>query len=261
MLRLHQLLRGPLTDRHREPLRLAQLVVDEAQDFSPLELRVMLDLVPKQNPVTFAGDIAQHIVESSDFGDWANTLSTLGLDHVQVSPLRISYRSTRPIMEAARAVLGHLAPDEPVVAPRDGLPVELFRFAGRGELFAFLADALREVVADEPNASVALLCRDARHADEVYGALSRADLPHLRRVADFDFAFSPGIEVTDVRQAKGLEFDYVVMLDVDTIGYPATDAARRLLHVGLTRAAHQCWLTCTGTPSRLLPETLVPSDV
>lgn len=261
LLRLHQLLRGPLLDRHGEPMRLSQLVVDEAQDFSPLELRVMLDLVPRQNPVTLAGDTAQHIVESSDFGDWANTLSALGLAHVQISPLRISYRSTRPIMELARAVLGPLGPDEPILAPRYGLPVELFRFAGRGELFAFLSDALRELVLSEPNASVAVLCRDARHAEEVHESLSRADLPHLRRVADFDFAFMPGVEVTDVRQAKGLEFDYVVLLDVDATGYPATDAARRLLHVGITRAAHQCWLTCTGTPSRLLPEWLKPCDV
>lgn len=257
LLRLHQLLRGPLRDRHNENMRISQLVVDEAQDFSPLELRVMLDAVPRGQPVTLAGDVAQQVMDGSDFGDWDKTLGALGLEHVKVSPLRVSYRSTRPIMELARAVLGPLAPVEELHAPRDGVPVELFRFGGRGEAYAFLSDALRDLALGEPSASVALLAYSPSQASEAYNALARADLPTLRRVADHDFSFSPGIEVTDVRQAKGLEFDYVIMLDVDAVTYPVTDASRRLLHVGITRAAHQCWLMCVGTPTQLLPDWLV----
>ena len=55
--------------------------------------------------------------------------------------------------------------------------------------------------------------------------------------------------MTEVEQAKGLEFDYVVLVDVTPEHYPDTPAARRLLHVGATRAVHQLWLTCVGTPS------------
>jgi len=64
--------------------------------------------------------------------------------------------------------------------------------------------------------------------------------------------------VTDVRQVKGLEFDYVVLLDVDASSYPVNDASRHLLHIGATRAAHQLWLVCTGgAPSPLLPRWLL----
>jgi DNA helicase-2/ATP-dependent DNA helicase PcrA len=63
--------------------------------------------------------------------------------------------------------------------------------------------------------------------------------------------------VTDVRQVKGLEFDYVVLLDVNEASYPAQDEARHLLHIAVTRAAHQLWLTATGKPSPLLPAELV----
>jgi DNA helicase-2/ATP-dependent DNA helicase PcrA len=257
LLRLYQLLVGPLQDRFGDPYKLSQLVVDEVQDFSPLELRVLLDVVPDGRPVTFAGDTAQQIALSSDFGDWARTLRELDLVHVEVSPLRVSYRSTRPIMEVARAVLGPLAPPEDVVAPRDGAPVELFRFAGKGEMVAFLADALHQLTANEPTANVAVLCADERDAAELHAALARADLPTLRHVAEYDFSFAPGIEVTDIRQAKGLEFDYVMIADADATRFPVTDAARRLLHVGLTRAAHQCWILCVATPSRLLPDSLL----
>src|SRR5205823_11479970 len=55
--------------------------------------------------------------------------------------------------------------------------------------------------------------------------------------------------VTDVAQVKGLEFDYVVMVDVNEASYPAVNWARHLLHIGVTRAAHQLWLVSTGEPS------------
>ena len=62
--------------------------------------------------------------------------------------------------------------------------------------------------------------------------------------------------MTDVRQTKGLEFDIVILLEVTDTAYPASDDARRLLHVAMTRAAHQLWITYTGTPSPLLPDAL-----
>jgi DNA helicase-2/ATP-dependent DNA helicase PcrA len=256
LLYLYQLLVGPLRYRRDQSLRYAHLVVDEVQDFSPLELRVLFGAVPAGQPITLAGDVAQQVVDSSDFGDWGRALEALGQGGVRVSPLRVSYRSTAPIMEAAHAVLGPLAPAEPPAAARPGAPVELFRFAGYGEAFAFLSEALQELTLAEPSASVAILTSDAGRADHAYAALARADLPGLRRVREYDFSFAPGVEVTDIRQAKGLEFDYVITLDVDTLHFPESDAARRLLHVGMTRAAHQCWLVSVGTPSRILPSWL-----
>ena len=56
---------------------------------------------------------------------------------------------------------------------------------------------------------------------------------------------------------KGLEFDYVIVLDVDAQSYPDTQAARRLLHVAATRAVHQLWMMSVGTPSPLVQEVVV----
>ena len=87
--------------------------------------------------------------------------------------------------------------------------------------------------------------------------LRRAEVPSLRRVRAQDFAFRPGVEVTDVRQVKGLEFDYVVMLDANDSSYGRDDESRHLFHIGVTRAAHQLWLVVTGTPSPLFPQGLL----
>ena len=136
---------------------------------------------------------------------------------------------------------------------RGGAEVEVLSFQDHGECIIFLADALRERVESEPTANVALLARTPETAELYWAGLSRADLNGLERVRDQEFSFEPGIEVTDVAQAKGLEFDYVVLLDVSETAWPRTDAGRRLLHVGATRAAHQLWVTCVGKPSPLLP--------
>ena len=62
--------------------------------------------------------------------------------------------------------------------------------------------------------------------------------------------------MTDVRQTKGLEFDIVVLLEANQESYPDSDHSRRLLHVAMTRAAHQLWVTYTGAASPLLPPGL-----
>jgi DNA helicase-2/ATP-dependent DNA helicase PcrA len=207
--------------------------------------------------LTLAGDTAQKLFLDNGFGDWRAVLSHLGLDHVAIEPLRIAYRSTCEILELARFAMGPLPIDVPAEANRRGAPVEAFRFSAVGAAVAFLAEALRDLAAREPRASVALLARYPEQADRCFEGLRRAEVPALRRVRAQEFTFRPGIDVTDVRQVKGLEFDYVVMLDTNASSYGTDDESRHLFHIGVTRAAHQLWLLVTGTPSRLVPPELL----
>jgi DNA helicase-2/ATP-dependent DNA helicase PcrA len=87
--------------------------------------------------------------------------------------------------------------------------------------------------------------------------LVRAEVPNARRIANQDYPFRPGIDITDVRQVKGLEFDYVILVDVNASTYIVDDESRHLLHIAATRAAHQLWIISTATPSRLIPTALL----
>ena len=91
-------------------------------------------------------------------------------------------------------------------------------------------------------------------AEELHRGLIRADVPNMRLIKNQEFTFKPGIEITDIAQTKGLEFDYVILTDADASTYGIDEASRHLLYVGVTRAAHQLWLLHTGNPSGLLPE-------
>jgi DNA helicase-2/ATP-dependent DNA helicase PcrA len=229
-------------------------VVDEAQDLSPLSIQVLCGAVKPGDPVTLAGDTAQRLVLDNGFASWDELIKHLRLKANILPPLAISYRSTQQVMVFGRHVLGHLAQEEALRDARDGAPVEHLRFEEMGEAVGFLADALKSLRDRERQATVALVARKAEVADQYYEGLRRAQVPNLRRVRVQDFDFSPGIDVTDVMQIKGLEYDYVVALEPTAEHYPSTDESRFQLHVIATRAAYQFWLLSSRTPSLLLPE-------
>jgi DNA helicase-2/ATP-dependent DNA helicase PcrA len=252
LLRAWQLRVGPLK-KGRRPLRFRHVVIDEVQDFSPLEVQVLLGCMERGCGVTMAGDTQQHVMQHSGFTSWQQFFDHLGVAGTEVETLKVSYRSSQEIVRFANDLLGDLQEDpEELIATRSGPAVELFSFSDQGACIAFLGDVLRDLASHERLASVALLTPSPEVSDAYYAGLSRSDLPRLRRVANQEFTFTAGIEVTEISQVKGLEFDYVVLVDTNAEHFPDTPAARRLLHVGATRAIHQLWVTSVGRPSPLV---------
>lgn len=274
LLRLFQVTRGPLLDSDGQPLAVAHLFMDEVQDASPVELKVLLDVAAgprdghrevSQLSVTLAGDMAQRMREEDDVHvafDWDATLKELGVPGGagMIEPLKVSYRSTAEITSFARGVLGPFAHEAEPIATRHGPPVELFGFASAGEAVAFLADALRDLASSEPDANVALLTRFPQQAEVYYDGLVRAEVPNVRRVRRQDFTWERGFDVTDVRQTKGLEFDEVILLETTQSSYPDSAQARHALYVGATRAAHQLWCITSEAPSKLVVEGLASME-
>ena len=153
LLRAWQKRMGPLRDRKRKPLRHVHIVLDEVQDFSPVEVQVLLDTTEKNQSVTLAGDVRQHISEQAGFSTWQGFLDRIGIESTALNTLQVSYRSTHPITRFALQVLD----DDKEPAPRttrDGPPVELFRFSDHGACVAFLSEELKQLIEQEPLANV-----------------------------------------------------------------------------------------------------------
>ena len=234
--------------------RTAHLVLDEAEDFALFELDVLGKLLGTPRSVTLAGDEAQQT--SSSFAGWSRSLATLGVSSAATCRLATSYRCPRPVAELARRVLGHLAPATEAKISREGAPVGWFGFPTNQQADLFLAGAVRDLVDREPHASLAVLTRDADAARRFYELIR--EMPEARLVQNGEFTFDAGVDVTEVEDAKGLEFDYVIIPDATVSAYPTTDDARRRLHVAITRASHQLWIAAGGVPSRLLAELAMP---
>ena len=188
LIRLCQVKRGGLVLPDGDELSWNHVAIDEAQDRSALEVKVLVESVaaPKgdldHRSVTIAGDTAQRLVFDNNFTTWADLLAQTGQPAI-VRPLRLSYRSTAEVMMLAREILGpELAPDpesEPLAA-RNGEPVELHEFGDIGEAVAFLGDALRNLMAREPTASCAVI---ARHPEQADAYATACAAPMCRRCA------------------------------------------------------------------------------
>jgi len=230
----------------------SHLVVDEAQDLAPMELMILGECLHVNSSVTIAGDAAQQSDPSIVFEGWDGVMRRLGVEEVEANMLQTNYRCPKPIADFGHAVLGDMAPNKLPDTTRDGKPVLQNIYPNEGVAFVSISEALTELRMEERLASIAVICVDTESAKKYYTGLKHS-IDEVRYVPDGEFTFMPGIDVTDVAQVKGLEFDYVIIPDANLREYPKNNVSSRALHVAVTRAVHQLWVISTGNKSDLIP--------
>lgn len=248
---------GERDSRYGKLATYTHMVIDEAQDLSPLELGVLGRAVRDGSSVTIAGDAAQQVDPATCFESWERVLDHLGMPRVAANHLTTTYRSTRPIAEFAHDLLGPYAPKTPPHAIKDGVAVMRSTLPTDGHVTILLTDTLTQLMLDEPQASVAVITKELDLAKRFYEALR--DVPKIRFIHDGEFEFKPGIDVTTAQQVKGLEFDYVIIPDASAGFYRDTPEDRRILHVAATRAIHQLWVISMGKECSILPPMEIAS--
>lgn len=222
--------------------RYDHIVLDEAQLIAPLELEVLRDALRPGGRFTVAGDERQVSDDSAWFDGWDATLARLGAGGAHRTELAHNYRSAPPIARAAE----ELAAGRAVEA--DGTYLTASRFAGDFYRVEALCSALDALAAGD--LTVGIIARDAEAARRIHRDLSLGLDPQL--ILDGAFSFEPGVVVTSVAEAQGLEFDVVVVPDATATAYPDAPTARRALYVAMTRAVDWLWLTAVGSWSPML---------
>ncbi len=248
---LFELLRLKTGGYRSEKKRLKQynhVVLDEAQDLAAIELKLLSGVLRKNGSFTVAGDSSQHINVAARFEGWDAVLANLGCSNASPVELKTIYRSPKPVADFAFEVLGTLAPPERPNVLKEGAPVVFSGYPHEGFVAMALVETLEDLTRTEPRASIAIICRDGKQAKTVYAGLANF-LSSVKLVLDGEFRFEQTVEVTEVSQVKGLEFDYVVVPDADALHYPITSESRRCLHVAATRAIHQLWIMWEGEKS------------
>ncbi len=225
----------PLLDEARSlleapPHRYGHVIVDEAQDLSPMQLRMIARRAP-DGGLTILGDVAQG-TGVVVYASWAEVLPHLPHgDEAAVEELRHAYRVPREIMEIALPLLDTIAPDvAPPIAYRTGAEApKMLRVEERELLAAAYREAERLARED---GLLALIAPDGLAAE-------------LEPDALWD-----GVPVLTPRRAKGLEFDHVVVVEPALIA--DGDQGLRALYVALTRPTK----TLVVVYSRPLPAAL-----
>ena len=232
VLRLIQLKNGGVPDGKGGTILLDHIVIDEAQDFGPVEFAIMMDSVEDKRQVTIVGDVAQKILFARKFIGWNKVVETLGLDEDAIIQLEVSFRCTVPIMTLANKVAG----DPKEVEGRAGTDPIWQRAENYIDLIETLVDWSRGLLRADPYKLIALICRYPKQAMELKEELD-AYLPGEVRLGHRDqFSFESGILVTNIHQVKGLEFDSVALVEPDEENYPAKkEESRNMIYVGITR--------------------------
>lgn len=225
------------------------IMLDEAQELSLLEVKVLGHFLDDEGSVTIAGDAMQHTSDEFSFASWEKVLRWMEVNNPSTHRLKTNYRSTIPIANLSTYVLGNLAVNVPV-AKKEGAPVVFNEFKGFGQAVVAMSDRLKDIVREEPEASVAVICKEEKLANYLFNSIDF--LEEARLVLDGEFDFTPGIDVTVTEQVKGLEFDYVIIPDADSHYYKDEPLSRRSLYVAVTRAVYQLWIFSTANPSALI---------
>ena len=203
------------------------VVVDEAQDLSPMECRAVARRLAAGS-LTVLGDLAQ-ATSPWAAADWQQTLAGLGRPGTAVRPLTRGYRVPSEVLDYANQLLPVIAPDLPAATAVRSEPGSLSvrpvdAFAGP------LVDVLTELTAVP--GSVGVVCADAA-VDDVVTLLTGAGLPAAALTDDGEEAAA--VAVVPATLVKGLEFDAVVVVDPAAI-VAAEPRGLHRLYVVLTRA-------------------------
>ncbi|MFE3326754.1 HelD family protein [Streptomyces sp. NPDC059176] len=210
---------------------LGHVVLDEAQDLSPMQYRAVGRRCTTGS-ATVLGDLAQGTTPWAT-RSWAEALAHLGKPDASVEELTAGFRVPREVIAYASRLLPHMSPGLAAVRSVRESPGSLEVRATVGDGDAAVVDACRESLRRE--GSIGLIAADAR-VPALAEALAAAGLTYL----------SPGEETTSESRltlvpaslAKGLEYDYVVLDEPAAVvdGEPDERTGLRRLYVALTRA-------------------------
>ena len=205
--------------------RCAHVLVDEAQDYSLLQLFLLRALWP-QSEFTLLADLRQAVTEPVSLAAEADFARAFGPE-LRVLRLQKSYRCTGPINALAFALLGE----------KGG--AEYFQRAGERPRFVCTEDAaqtVRELLLRPAEGLCGIIVPDVETARRLADRLGPID--GLQVLDSSDQIISGRIILLPLLLSKGLEFDTVIAVDVFARAAKGTAADRRRLYLCATRALH-----------------------
>lgn len=255
------------------------VIVDEAQDMGEQAFRLIRAIVPEtpsgdKNSIFIVGDAHQRIYARRA------SMSACGINvRGRSRQLRLNYRTTQEIRAWAVSILEGVSVDDldegtdtlrGYVSLMHGSAPELAGFRSEAEELNGLVAWVRALPENKIQiADIGILCARRADVDRVHAALSAAGLDTVvLQAGAADERSVPGVRITTMHRAKGLEFFAVALPFLSQATFPpagalktAVDAAdrediiaqhRSLLHVAATRAKRSLRVSWSGAPTSLL---------
>ena len=222
--------------------RVKHLIVDEMQDYTPVQYEVLNILYPCNK--TILGDFSQNV----------NPFNACRMEDILgrfkdplFVELKKSYRSTKEIMTFAASISPQTGIE---FLDRHGDVPACRGFSTEEEELFFILSRLA-VFRREGGNTFGIILKSRKKAEAFYEKLSK-HFPDASLLTSESNTFGGGILITSVQVSKGLEFDEVLIPEVTEETYQ-TPHDRTLLYIACTRAMHRLTLTFSGARSPLIP--------
>jgi superfamily I DNA/RNA helicase len=246
--------------------QVAHLLVDEAQDLHQAQLLLLAKHA--RRTVTLVADTEQKIYKTT----FSYESAGLTFDSGNVRALTLVFRPTGQIFGLARSLLAPADAATPRRLAFDG-PMPILCVAPDPEQEeAVIAQLAAMAATENPQGTVAVLARTWSALGRVHALLAeRHSIRGEIIQGTAGNVFTSGVKLTTLHSAKGLEFDIVIVAQVNEGVLPQAPSRyhgdmaaedleeylgyeRQLLYVAMTRARQTLYLTCSTPPSRFLDE-------
>lgn len=237
------------------------VVIDEVQDYSPVELAAVLSTLVPEGSLTLVGDVSQRTEDG--FPGWSR-LQGWWAERKKSSSfvkLEVSHRCTREIMRCA-SMLGDpsLSPASLDTAGRHGPKPRWLQGRDTEQSLEGLIEWITARSVEEPNALIAIVCFSGASCRELRSLLSPTFGPVVRLIEDGEMSFEQGILIGEAAALKGLEFYGVAVWEAINKVLPPGEIGANLLYVAATRAQeHLAFITSgrSNTPLSRLPAAVL----
>jgi hypothetical protein len=242
-----------------------QVLVDEATDFSPIQLACMATLARPDTRSFFAcGDFNQRV---TNWGTRSRDEMKWVLPDIATRTVAVAYRQSRQLHNLARQLVAMSGGSEedavlPDFAKNEGVALVLAKgMDDTHSIASWLAERIVEIDAffgELP--SIAVLVNSEDEVRPVATALGEALVDHNIGVEACSEGKVKGrdgaVRVFNVQHIKGLEFEAVFFISIDELAGAFPDLFDKYLYVGTTRAATYLGITCKGN----LPHSMTPLE-
>lgn len=234
-----------IIDELPDSAAIKHVVIDEAQDYSPLQYEVFKRLFPHSS-FTVLGDANQLVNPYKRPEGFLRMAEIFGRSDSAVLKLGRTYRSTKEITEFTKRILSLDTEVEGLNRP--GRLPEIIRLSAGCDRKKLLSADIKALLS-EGMKSIAILCRTAGECRALFKLLSGEI--QLGMVLKEEDLYKNGVNVLPSYYSKGLEFDAVLVYGADEENYRA-GKDEELLYTLCTRALHRLLIYCNDHPSSII---------
>ena len=236
--------------------KLRHVIVDEAQDYGEFQFS-MLKTILKSNSMTILGDIAQGVHSYRGIDNWKKFIEVeFPEGDVIYTTLEKTYRTTKDIMQKANEVIDKLpefekqfiVKGEPVINKNDSIHIE--EKQNEEETINACVKKIEEYN-KMGFKSIAIIGKDMNECKSIKKKIDKYN-KNIKLIQSKDSEYNAGVSIVPSYLAKGLEFDSVILFNVNDKNYKKTVLDIKLLYVAITRAMSKLDVFYTGKISEIL---------